>query len=136
MPICEADPWREQYFTDAACPVDVRIPTEDCDAWRWYPKHRHVYDKIAVAFSQGLIAAPHGVLPPKFPVFSKPIINLKGMGVGSRVLRTRAEYEKARSHVDDAARRATFEHGRCDRGRGAVLVAPRHRRAGGGRHIR
>jgi len=94
MPICEADPWREQYFSDAACPVDVKIPTEDYDAWQWYPKHRHVYDKIAVAFSQGLIAAPHGVPPPKFPVFSKPIVNLKGMGVGSRVLRTRAEYEE------------------------------------------
>ena len=94
MPICEADPWREQYFSDAACPVDVKIPTEDYDAWQWYPKHRHVYDKIAVAFGQGLIAAPHGVPPPKFPVFSKPIVNLKGMGVGSRVLRTRAEYEE------------------------------------------
>jgi hypothetical protein len=51
MPICEADPWRQQYFTNVACPVDVRIPTEDSDAWQWYPKHRHVYDKIAVAFS-------------------------------------------------------------------------------------
>ena len=29
-----------------------------------------------------------------FPVFSKPIINLKGMGVGSRVLRSAAEYER------------------------------------------
>ena len=36
--------------------------------------------------------APHGVTPPRFPVFSKPIINLKGMGVGSRVLRDAAEY--------------------------------------------
>jgi hypothetical protein len=78
MPICEADPWRKQYFSDAACPVDVKIPTEDCDAWQWYPKHRHVYDKIAVAFSQGLIAAPHGVPPPKLPVFSKPIVNPHG----------------------------------------------------------
>ena len=51
MPICEADPWREQYFTDAACPVDMWIPTEDSDARQLYPEHRHVYDKIAVAFS-------------------------------------------------------------------------------------
>ena len=88
MPICEADPWRLQYF--AQVETAANIPTEDSDAWQWYPRHRHVYDKIAVAFSQGLIAASHGVAPPKFPVFSKPIVNLKGMGVGSRVLRTRA----------------------------------------------
>ena len=32
--------------------------------------------------------------PPQFPVFSKPIVNLKGMGVGSRVLQTAADYER------------------------------------------
>ena len=41
---------------------------------------------------QGLDAAPHGVEPKGFPVFSKPITNLKGMGVGSRVLRSAADY--------------------------------------------
>jgi len=46
-----------------------------------------------VALSQGLDAGPHGVPPPRFPVFSKPITNLKGMGVGSRVLNTQAEYD-------------------------------------------
>jgi hypothetical protein len=92
MPICEIDPWRMQYFERVACPADVFISTEDSDSWNWYPRHRWVYDKIAVALSQGLAAAPHGVEPPGFPVFSKPITNLKGMGVGSRVLRTPAEY--------------------------------------------
>ena len=95
MPICEADPWRLQYFEHAACPAGVNIPTEDSDAWLWYPDHRWVYDKIAIAQSQGLEAGPHGVVPPRFPVFSKPIINLKGMGVGSRVLRSQAEYEQS-----------------------------------------
>ena len=93
MPICEADPWRLQYFERAACPPDVNIPTEDSDAWLWYPDHRWVYDKIAIALSQGLDAGPHGVPPPRFPVFSKPITNLKGMGVASRVLSSQAEYE-------------------------------------------
>src|SRR5215813_10254275 len=92
MPICEADPWRLQYFEHAACPPGVNIPTEDADAWTWYPAHRWVYDKVAIALSQGLEAAPHGVTPPRFPVFSKPMINLRGMGVGSRVLRDEADY--------------------------------------------
>ena len=61
MPVCEADPWRLQYFENVYCPPEVNIPTEDSDAWLWYPKHRWIYDKIAIAHSQGLEAAPHGV---------------------------------------------------------------------------
>jgi hypothetical protein len=91
--IREADPWRLQYFADVPCPEGVEIPTEDSDAWAWNPKHRWVYDKIAVALSQGLDAGPHGTQPPCFPVFSKPIVNFRGMGIGSRVLRDLAEYE-------------------------------------------
>ncbi|MGP8035029.1 MAG: hypothetical protein ACLPQ6_12940 [Steroidobacteraceae bacterium] len=93
MPFCEADPWRLQYFEGIACPPGVRIPTEDPDAWLWNPKHRWVYNKLLVAESQGFRCAPHGVRPPSFPVFSKPIINLHGMGVGSRVLSDLADYE-------------------------------------------
>jgi hypothetical protein len=94
MPFCEADPWRLQYFEGVACPEDVRIPTEDVDAYAWYPEQRWVYDKLRVAFSQGLSCAPHGVYPPRFPVFSKPITNLRGMGVGSRVLHDLADYRR------------------------------------------
>ena len=94
MPFCEADPWRLQYFESVACPPGVRIPTEDPDAWAWNPAHRWVYNKLLVAESQGLLSAPHGVRPPSFPVFSKPIINLHGMGVGSRVLEDLATYER------------------------------------------
>ncbi|MBN8874770.1 MAG: hypothetical protein J0H67_18175 [Rhodospirillales bacterium] len=92
MPICEADPWRLQYFADTPCPDHVRISTEDSDSWLWYPVHRWIYDKLAVALSQGLDAAPHGVTPPRFPVFSKPIMNLRGMGVGSRVIHDATDY--------------------------------------------
>jgi hypothetical protein len=84
-----------QYFARVDCPADVFIPTEDSDAWTWNPAHRWVYDKLAVALSQQLQAAPHGVPPPAYPVFSKPIYNLKGMGVGSRPLNSQADYEAA-----------------------------------------
>lgn len=94
MPFCEADPWRLQYFEGIDCPPEVRIPTEDPDGYQWNPAHRWVYNKLAVAESQGLLCGPHGVVPPAFPVFSKPIINLHGMGVGSRVLPDRAHYER------------------------------------------
>jgi hypothetical protein len=94
MPFCEADPWRMQYFEGVLCPAAVRIPTEDPDAYAWYPQYRRVYDKLWLCASQGLTCAPHGVEPPEFPVFSKPITNLRGMGVGSRVLRSLAEYRQ------------------------------------------
>jgi hypothetical protein len=91
MPICEADSWRLQYFVHVT--TAANIPTEDSDAWQWYPAHRWIYDKLAVALSQGLSAGPHGTTPPRFPVFSKPIVNLKGMGVGSHVLASQADYD-------------------------------------------
>lgn len=90
MPICEADPWRLQYFAHVATPAN--IPTEDSDAWQWYPAYRFVYDKLSLALGQGLQAGPHGVPPPRYPVFSKPIVNLRGMGVGSRVLASEKDY--------------------------------------------
>src|SRR5271154_2952747 len=92
MPVREADPWRLQYFEGIDCPPDVNVPTEDSDGWEWYPRERWVYDKLAVAQSQGIAAAPHGVMPPSFPVFSKPIVNLRGMGIGSRVIASADEY--------------------------------------------
>ena len=91
MPICEVDPWRLQYFAHVT--TAANIPTEDSDAWQWYPAQRWIYNKLAVALSQGLDAGPHGTPPPRFPVFSKPIVNLKGMGVGSRVLKSQADYD-------------------------------------------
>jgi len=94
MPVEEADPWRLQYFKDVPCPADVRIPTEDADAWLWYPERRWVYDKLAVALSQGLAAGPHGTQPPRFPVFSKPMMNLRGMSVGTRIISSDEEYRR------------------------------------------
>ena len=139
MPICEADPWRIQYFASAHCPADVRIPTEDSDAWTWNPRHRWVYDRIAIAQSQGMDAGPHGTPPPRFPVFSKPIVNLKGMGLGTRVLRIARGLRPALhggAHVDDAAHRPARELGRGGRRRQSAVVAPRHRASGRRRDVR
>lgn len=97
MPIVERDPWRMQYFDCVECPDDLFIPTEDSDAYRLFPDHRWVYNKLLVAESQGLEAGPHGLPPERFPVFSKPIYNLRGMGIESRVIASREEYERAQT---------------------------------------
>lgn len=93
MPILERDPWCEQYFTGIDCPDDVFIPTDDPDAYDLFPAHRWIYNKLLICETQGLPHGPHGVMPPAFPVFSKPIFNMKGMGIGSRIIETREAYE-------------------------------------------
>ena len=94
MPILERDPWRVQYFDKVLCPEDVFIPTDDADCWTLFPNHRWVYDKLRVAETQGLCCGPHGLMPPTYPVFSKPMINLKGMGFGSLAIHCQVEMER------------------------------------------
>ncbi len=91
MPIIECDPWREQYFAHVPCPADVVVPTDDAESWLLFPKHRWIFNKLLICQSQGIESAPHGVEPPSYPVFSKPIYNLRGMGIGSHVVRDAVE---------------------------------------------
>jgi hypothetical protein len=90
MPIIERDPWRMQYFEHIDCP-DVMIPTDDEHAYELFPQHRWIYNKLLICDTQGLDGAPHGVPPKEFPVFSKPIYNMHGMGVGGRVIGSQDE---------------------------------------------
>jgi hypothetical protein len=93
VPFIENDPWRRPYFAGVACPAGVDIPTDDPDCYRLYPAHRWLYNKLLVCETQGLEHGPHGIPPTRFPVFSKPIYNLRGMGVGGRIFWSREEYE-------------------------------------------
>ena len=94
MPIIERDPWRMQYFEGVPCPEDVVIPTDDEHAYELYPEHRWIYNKLLVCDSQSLAGAPHGVPPRSFPVFSKPIYNMQGMGVGGATYSSAEELER------------------------------------------
>jgi hypothetical protein len=94
MPIIEHDPWREQYFACIACPGDIVIPTDDADAYDLFSKYRWVYNKLLIAESQNIRCAPHGLVPPGFPVFSKPIYNMRGMGTGSCVIRSLDQWNR------------------------------------------
>jgi hypothetical protein len=94
MPICERDPWRFQFFENVVCPADVNVPTDDIDSFEWYPKFRWIYEKLNIAKSQGLPCGTRENLPPLFPVFAKPNINLRGMGLNSSIIRTQTEFAK------------------------------------------
>jgi hypothetical protein len=93
MPFEGVDPWRWQYFEGVACPASVVIPIDDPTGWCLYPKFRTVYDKLFICESQGIPHGPHGVMPGKFPVFSKPATNLHGMGIGGSVIHSAAEFD-------------------------------------------
>ena len=59
----------------------------DEEAWRvWGATHAHLFDRMWIARSQGIEAHPHGVTPGAGPVFSRPIMNLRGMGMGARLI--------------------------------------------------
>jgi hypothetical protein len=87
MPFHVRDPWRKQYFEGVSCPDDVHVPIDDIDCHDWFPEYRFVYDKLFVARSQGLACGTAHDLPGTFPVFAKPQVNLKGMGLGSLAIR-------------------------------------------------
>jgi len=93
MPIVEADPWRQQYFTALTCPDHVVVPTDDQLAYQLFPQHRWIYNKLLICETQGLDNAPHDIMPSQFPVFSKPIYNLRGMGSGGKIIDTREQYK-------------------------------------------
>ncbi|MBI3710711.1 MAG: hypothetical protein HY246_23950 [Proteobacteria bacterium] len=93
MPYVGVDSWRWQYFENTPCPAGLVVPVDDATAWGLYPRHRWIYNKLLICATQGLPHGPHGTTPPGFPVFSKPIVNLRGMGTGSRIIATAAEYE-------------------------------------------
>ena len=95
MPFLGVDSWRWQYFEGQPCPEDVVVPIDDATAWELHRGHRAIYNKLAICDSQGLPNGPHGTEPPCFPVFSKPIYNMRGMGTGSRVIASAAAYEES-----------------------------------------
>jgi hypothetical protein len=95
MPIVESDPWRTQYFKFISCPDDVLIPTDDQLAYQLFPEHRWIYNKLLICETQSLDNAPHDIMPQRFPVFSKPIYNLRGMGSGSRVIESAEQFKAA-----------------------------------------
>ena len=63
-------------------------------SYKFNPRHRWIYNKLLVARSQGLECGLYGSAPPRYPVFCKPVTNLKGMGAGSCVLRDERDYRE------------------------------------------
>jgi len=83
-----------RLFKGTSCPTDCVIPTGDGEAYDLNPEFRWVYNKLLIAESQDIACGPHGTNPAPhlFPIFSKPIYNLGGMGADARVIETLQDY--------------------------------------------
>lgn len=62
---------------------EVDIPISDVEAFVKYTDYNKVYNKLEIAKFQNLDANPFPCFPKKFPIVSKPIINLFGMGLNA-----------------------------------------------------
>ncbi|MBI3451641.1 MAG: hypothetical protein HY057_02185 [Rhodospirillales bacterium] len=92
MPFLGVDSWRWQYFENQPVPRGLTIPVDEATAWALYPERRWIHNKLNICATQGIAHGPHGTSPPRFPVFSKPIMNMRGMGTGGRVIRSARDY--------------------------------------------
>lgn len=94
MPFIQPDPWELQYFRTVECPEDLIIPVDETTAWRIYPHYNWLANKMEICKLQGIKHAPHGIYPPYYPMFSKPIYNLYGMSMGIRHLKDRDDVDR------------------------------------------
>lgn len=80
------EPGTSQYFKNINEECNVEIPCDDLIAFKRYPKHNWVYNKLKICETQNIKAYPHGVFPDITPVFSKPIYNLYGLSLNSEII--------------------------------------------------
>lgn len=64
----------------------MSIILDDITAWDKFPNSRWMLDKLYVQQKMGYDCGPLGVEPSKYPVWVKPVINLYGMGIKSRLM--------------------------------------------------
>lgn len=72
--------------------LKLDLIVNDIDAYQLNYKYRIIYNKLWLAESQDLNAAPMGILPNEYPIVIKPIINLFGMSKGFKIINNEKEY--------------------------------------------
>ena len=87
----------EIFFTKYNIDLSNIIPSNDITAWDIYPKYRYIYNKMFIMDFQNIDNKPVPIEPKTFPVVIKPIINLRGMGINSFLIKDLDEYHK---HID------------------------------------
>lgn len=70
------------------------FPYTDPEAWKHFPEHHQLYNKLWIAETQNIPCGPMGIYPEKYPVIFKPMINLFGMSRGIKKINNEEEYDK------------------------------------------
>lgn len=64
----------------------MKLPTEDFEVWQRWPQFRPFFNKLELSLRFGYLAGPAGVPVPKDGWYiTRPIYNLRGMGLGAKV---------------------------------------------------
>ena len=71
---------------------DDYLPKNDLNAWNKYKEYNFLYNKMFIANLENLKYAPMPIEPDNYPVVSKPIINLYGMGLSSCIIKSKKEF--------------------------------------------
>ena len=83
---------KKEIKKDLNINIDDYYPKNDIDAWNIYPKYNFLYNKMFICKIQNIKHAPMPILPEKFPVVIKPIVNLLGMGLNSVKVKSKKEF--------------------------------------------
>ncbi|KAJ5102241.1 hypothetical protein NUU61_004463 [Penicillium alfredii] len=85
---------RSRRLFEATPQTECIIPTTDGQAYDMFPEFRWVYNKLTIAELGSIACGPHNTCPPRhlYPIFSKPIYNLGGMGADARRIATSQDY--------------------------------------------
>ncbi len=93
MPFMKPEIWEKHLFQNLETPNDIIIPVDDSTVWNYYPELRWIMNKLNLCEIQGLKYGPHGTYPDFWPVFSKPLMNIWGMGIGSDIIKNKKELD-------------------------------------------
>jgi hypothetical protein len=67
----------------------MSIVLDDITAWHEFPRSRWMLNKLYVQQRFGVDCGPVGVNPSSYPVWVKPVINVQGLGIGSKKIESR-----------------------------------------------
>ena len=69
------------------------FPINDNTSWLTFPDFRIIYNKLFLSEIQNLESNPIPIIPNKFPIVIKPIINLSGMSKGFYKINNEKDYD-------------------------------------------
>jgi hypothetical protein len=78
---------------DICLDLNIDLPISDIDAYQ-NDTYNFVYNKLWLAQKQKLESGPKGLYPKKYPVITKPIINLFGMSRGFKICYNKEDLDK------------------------------------------